>query len=166
MVNLKNYSVILRILLAVFVFAGNNLHAAMTEPQKVNALPQPQANLKPDEVVRIVINSLSYNDTPYADAGIATAFNFASPTNKANTGPLTRFITMVNNGYGLMLNHLSSEFSEVVFKDSAAYQVVKLIARNGAEVVYAFRLSQQQEGEYEGMWMTDAVWEISSQQSY
>lgn len=166
MTMLKSYSAGLRILLAAFLLAGNYVNAAMTEPRQLQALPQPAVNLKPEEVVRIVIDALSHNDTPYADAGIATAFNFASPANKANTGPLKRFVTMVNNGYGLMLNHLSSEFSEVVYKDFSAYQVVKLIAYNGAEVVYAFGLSQQQEGEYEGMWMTDAVWEISSQQSY
>ena len=165
---LKRFSAVLGLLLTVFVFAGNSpdAAAAITEPRQPVALPQPQLNLKPDEVVRIVVKALSQNDTPYNDAGIATAFNFASPANKVNTGPLKKFIIMVNSGYGLMLNHLSSEFSEVVFKDSAAYQIVKMIARNGTEAVYAFRLSQQQEGEYEGMWMTDAVWEISSQQSY
>ena len=65
-----------------------------------------------------------------------------------------------------MLNHSSSEFSEVVFEGSVAYQIVKLVAHDGTEVVYAFRLSQQQGGKYEDMWMTDAVWEISSQRSY
>lgn len=163
---LKNYSAVLGFLLAVLVFVSNGANAAMTEPRQVEALPQPGFDLDPGEVVRIVINALSHNDTPFTDAGIITAFNFASPSNKASTGPLKRFVTMVNNGYGLMLNHFSSEFSEVVYKDSSAYQVVKLIAYNGAEVVYAFRLSQQQKGKYEGMWMTDAVWEISSQQSY
>jgi hypothetical protein len=166
MVTRNSYSASLGILLAVFVYTGNDVNAAMTEPRQGEALPQPGVDLKPGEVVRIVINALSHNDTPFTDAGIITAFNFASPSNKASTGPLKRFVTMVNSGYGLMLDHVSSEFSEVVFKDSAAYQVVKLIAYDGTEVVYAFRLSLQQEGEYEGMWMTDAVWEISTQRSY
>jgi hypothetical protein len=166
MVTLKSYSAVFSILLAVLVFAGINANAATTEPRQAEALAQPEVDLKPGEVVRIVINALSHNDIPFTDAGIVTAFNFASPANKASTGPLKRFVTMVNNGYSLMLNHFSSEFSEVVFKDSAAHQIVKLIAYDGTEVVYAFRLSQQQKGKYKGMWMTDAVWEISSQRSY
>ncbi len=166
MVTLQSYSAVLSILLAVFVYAGNDVNAAITEPRQVAALPQPEVDLEPGEVVRIVINALARNDTPFKDAGIYTAYNFASPDNKANTGPLKKFVTMVNRGYSLMLNHSSSEFSEVVFEGSVAYQIVKLVAHDGTEVVYAFRLSQQQGGKYKDMWMTDAVWEISSQRSY
>lgn len=50
-----------------------------------------------------------------------------------------------------MVDHLSCEFSEVVFKDSLAYQIVKLITRNGTEAVFAFRLSQQRGDEYQEM---------------
>ena len=32
----------------------------------------------------------------------------------------------------------------------------------GAGAVFAFRLSQQQDGEFDGMWMTDAVWPVAS----
>lgn len=162
---LKSFAAVCTLLL-VLVTVGNGISAAVIDPRQVEALPRPDADLEPGEVVRIVIEALSHNDIPFADAGIATAFRFASPANKASTGPLNRFTTMINKGYSLMLNHISSEFSEVVFKDSAAFQVVKLIAQNGTEVVYVFSLSQQREGEYQGMWMTDAVWEISSQQSY
>lgn len=152
--------------LAVIVFSSNHLNAAFSEAPQTSHLPQPQLNLKPEQVVRIVIEALANNDSPYADAGIATAFNFASPANKVSTGPLKRFTSMVNAGYGLMLNHLSSEFSELVIKDSVAYQMVKLMAHNGTQVVYAFRLSQQTQGEFEGMWMTDAVWEVSKRKAY
>ncbi len=33
-----------------------------------------------------------------------------------------------------------------------------MVGNNGAEVIFAFRLSRQLDGEYKGMWMTDAVW--------
>ena len=154
-------------LILLFVFSTTVLNAAITSAPLELKLPHPQINLKPEEVVRIVIEALADNDKPFSDAGIATTFNFASPANKANTGPLEKFTAMVKGpGYGLMINHLSSEFSEVVYKDSLAYQVVKLIARNGSEVVYAFRLAKQNEGEFQGMWMTDAVWQISRQNSF
>lgn len=165
MVRVKHF---LSTFMLIMLLATTNtcLNAAVTEYQASADLPGPHADLKPEDVVRIVIDALAHNDTPYVDAGIATTFNFASPANKINTGPLTRFTTMVKSGYGMMLDHQSSEFSEVVYKDSTAYMIVKLVASNGSEVAYAFRLSQQSEGEYQGMWMTDAVWQLSSQQSY
>lgn len=149
------------------MMASPSLIAAISTSNSEAQLSQPHIDLKPQEVVRIVINALADNDTPFIDAGIATTYNFASPGNKVSTGPLAKFTAMVKGpGYGLMVDHLSSEFSEVVFKDGMAYQIVKLIARNSTEVVFAFRLSQQVEGEYKGMWMTDGVWPISSQSSF
>jgi len=43
-----------------------------------------------------------------------------------------------------------------------ACQMVKISAISGAEAVFAFRLIQQQDGEFGGMWMTDAVWPVAS----
>lgn len=164
MVTLKQISILSGLLL---LMASSGLVAGMSASNSETQLPQPRVDLKPEEVVCIVINALADNDTPFINAGIATTFNFASPGNKVSTGPLAKFTEMVKGpGYGLMVDHLSSEFSEVVFKDGMAYQIVKLIARNSTEVVFAFRLSQQSEGEYEGMWMTDAVWPVSSQSSF
>ncbi|MSV29914.1 MAG: hypothetical protein EXQ52_14390 [Bryobacterales bacterium] len=55
----------------------------------------PGPALTPAEVVRTQITALRNNDKPRKDAGIATAFRFASPGNRAATGPLDRFILMV-----------------------------------------------------------------------
>lgn len=157
----------LRLFLLLSMLTSNAPNAAITVPDQIAQLPKPEIDLKPEDVVHIVIDALADNDTPFADAGIATTFNFASPDNKVNTGPLKKFTAMVKGpDYGPMVNHLSSELSEVVYKDGMAYQMVKLIARDGAEIIFAFRLSQQLEGEFRDMWMTDAVWPISSQSSY
>jgi hypothetical protein len=37
---------------------------------------------------------------------------------------------------------------------------VQLKGKNGIEIVFAFRLSKQIDGEFDGMWMTDAVWPV------
>lgn len=167
MVRLKQISIQYRPLLLLLAFVSSSLNAGIAASNPAIQLPQPQINLKPQEVVRLVVNALADNDTPFTDAGIATTFNFASPANKVNTGPLEKFTAMVKGpSYGLMVDHLSSEFSEVVFKDSLAYQIVKLITRNGTEAVFAFRLSQQSGDEFQGMWMTDAVWPISTESSF
>ena len=126
-------------------------------------LPGPSLEYGPGDVVRIVIRALATNDQPFDDAGITTTFGFASPANKVNTGPLSKFKLMVRNPtYGVMIDHLSHEFSEVVQTGRTAYQMVRIRAKDGAEVIFAFRLSQQVEGEFEGMWMTDAVWPVAS----
>ncbi len=59
-----------------------------------------------------------------------------------------------------MVNHVESDFSKVVHDDDDAYQLVRLKEENGTEIVFAFRLSKQLDGEFEGMWMTDAVWPV------
>lgn len=136
--------------------------AALGEKPDSMELPQPSAELAPEDVVRIVIGALAHNDEPYTNAGIETTFNFASPANKVNTGPLDRFIRMVKGPpYGIMVDHASSEFSEVVLAGDKAYQMVRLTAADGKAVVFAFRLSKQQGGDFADMWMTDAVWPVA-----
>lgn len=124
-------------------------------------LPQPQPDLKPEEVVKIVVNALANNDLPRPNAGIETTFNFASPENKRNTGPLSKFSQMVRNDrFAVMLDHSSSDFSEVVLHGDSAMQLVRITSHEGAHTVFAFRLSLQQDGPFQGMWMTDAVWPV------
>lgn len=137
------------------------LPAALSDNSDQAAVPQPEVGLEPQDVVSIVINALANNDQPFADAGIATTFAFASPANKVNTGPLGKFTQMVKNDvYGIMVDHVESNFSKVVYDDDNAYQLVQLKGKNGIEIVFAFRLSKQTDGEFDGMWMTDAVWPV------
>jgi len=158
-------STILSTILIAFLAAvmSLSLQAAITEKPEAAGLPQPASDQQPEDVVRIVIEALAHNDKPYANAGIATTFAFASPANKVNTGPLQKFSQMIRTPtYGIMIDHLEHEFSEVVLMGDKAYQMVKIGGSSGAEVVFAFRLSQQFGGEYDGMWMTDAVWPVAT----
>ncbi len=126
-------------------------------------LPTPNVEYAPEDVVRIVIEALARNDEPFADAGIETTFGFASPANKVNTGPLGRFVSMVkDHPYGIMVDHVESEFSEVRYMGGSAVQLVYLLGRDGRGVVFAFRLSRQGEGPFKDMWMTDAVWPVAT----
>ena len=117
------------------------LQAGVSDKPAAEPLPQPTVELKPEDVVRIVIKALANNDLPYPDAGIATTFNFASPANKVNTGPLEKFVRMVKaEPYGPMVDHVASEFSEVVYMGHQAYQMVHLTGADGRGIIYAFRL--------------------------
>jgi len=129
-----------------------------------SSLPMPNTSLQPGEIVKIVIDALANNNNPYPDAGIETTFNFASPANKVITGPIERFTSMVKGPvFGVMINHKQSEFSEVVLAGNRAYQMVRLLTRDGEAAHFAFRLGLQGEGEYRGMWMTEAVWPLATE---
>lgn len=117
---------------------------------------QPAEKLTPQEVVRIVVNSLKDNDAQ-SDAGIARVFSFASPANKLSTGPLSRFTMMIKKGFPDMLNHSSARYDPMEVDSNTAVQAVWLMTPSGAELGYAFQLSRQVDGEYAGMWMTDMV---------
>ena len=147
--------------------AGAALAAVDSDPAIAPVLPTPSVEYAPEDVVRIVIESLAQNDKPFADAGIETTFGFASPANKVNTGPLGRFVSMVkDHPYRVMVDHVESEFSEVRYLGGSAVQLVYLLGRDGRGVVFAFRLSRQGEGPFKDMWMTDAVWPVASANTF
>jgi hypothetical protein len=138
----------------------SSIVSAATNTESPNAT-SPSPNLTPQDVVKIVVNALANNDNPHPDAGIEITFNFASPANKSNTGPLARFSSMVKSPvFGVMLNHKKSEFSKVVRGEGTAIQIVKITTQSNIEVHFAFRLGLQVGGEFKGMWMTEAVWPV------
>ena len=116
----------------------------------------PKPELKPDEVVRTVIEALKANDDK--DGGIAITFDFASPANQEMTGPLERFIPMVKSpAYAPMLNHKSAEYGKLQVRDDLAQQLVTIVDAEGNEAAYVFRLSKQADGDRKGCWLTDGV---------
>lgn len=117
----------------------------------------PATDYSPQEVVRIVIEALGNNGTLGADEGIATVFRFASPGNRANTGPLERFTTMIKRGFSDMLDHEGSRYDEMEISGNTAVQAVWLLTASGEEVGYAFQLGKQPDGTFADMWMTEAV---------
>ena len=74
----------------------------------------PSPNLKANEIVMIQLNAMKQNDQ--TNKGIEITFRFASPKNKIQTGPLSRFIMLVKNpAYSPLLNHLSSTFLDLKY---------------------------------------------------
>ena len=127
-----------------------------TPPQE--EIPKPNPKLSPEEVVSIVLQALQHNDTPTKNSGIAITFGFASPANRAITGPLDRFIELVNNPlYKPMLNHRHAERGSIRVAGDMARQRVTLFDAEGRRAIYIFTLSKQQEEPYKDCWMTDGV---------
>ena len=120
--------------------------------------PSPSPDWTAAEVIRLQVEALQDNDTPHADAGIETAFEFASPGNRSATGPLPRFTRMVHGpAYRDMLGFERAEYGPVRIEGDRAAQEVTLVQRDGRRTTYLFGLSRQSGGEYDGCWMTDAV---------
>ena len=89
--------------------------AQESEPDRANPLSDalvPDSTFSPSEVVRVQLEALRHNDEQ--DRGIAVAFRFASPANRGNTGPLSRFIAMIKEGpYALMLGFREAAYGPV-----------------------------------------------------
>jgi hypothetical protein len=130
---------------------------APTAPDYViDAQPKPEHS--PQQVVRIVVDALRFNDAPTADAGIATTFRFASPNNRAVTGPLERFTAMIKTpAYIPMLIATGVRFGEMKIENDRAEQYVQLQMPDGSRLTYHFMLSKQSDAPYADCWMTDGV---------
>lgn len=120
--------------------------------------PEPSPDLTPAEVVGIQLDALRANDAPYPDAGIETAFRFASPANQVATGPLDRFAVMVKGPvYGDLLGFARADRGSIAVEGDRAAQRVTLTHADGRRAIYVFVLSRQDGGPCDGCWMTDAV---------
>ena len=130
---------------------------ALAESPTARPDPEPSPDLTPGEVIRVQVEALGSNDQPVEDAGIRAAFRFASPSNRAATGPLDRFTEMIKTGYADMLTFDRAEYGALRIEGDVAAQEVTLVQADGRRTTYLFGLSRQTTGEYEGCWMTDTV---------
>ena len=121
------------------------------------AAPKPDPALDPAAVVRFQLDAMAHVDQPVRNAGLATVFGFASPGNRAQTGPLPHFVDLLRKSYPDLLNHRSAILEKAVIKGDQAFQKVELIDRAGHSHRYLFILSRQRDAPYKGCWMTDGV---------
>lgn len=121
-------------------------------------LPEPNPDLTAEQVVQIVLEALQHNDDPCVDCGIRTTFNFASPANRAETGPLPRFIEMVRNPlYIPLLNFDRVELDAATVEEGHAEQRIRVFDQVGNSASYVFMLSKQPGPAWKDCWMTDGV---------
>lgn len=122
-------------------------------------LLKPNPTLKPKEVISIQLNALKDNNNSYLNSGIAQTWEFAHPSNKELTGPLSKFILMMNSpSYSLMLNHFKHKIYFVKKNDNTSYFFVELI--DNKFVKYGFQWIVKKvidDGIYKNCWMTISV---------
>lgn len=140
--------------LALIAFLSSQVLAAAD----LQDTPRPSLELTPADVVKIQVKALGNNDDPTPDAGIAIAYRFAAPANKAATGPLPRFAMMLKGpAYGPMLNHTGARFGKMEVNGDRATQLVILETQDAGLVSYRFTLGKVDLGPLAGCWMTYGV---------
>ena len=122
-------------------------------------LLKPSSNLQPQEVISIQLNALKDNDNPYENAGIEQTWEFAHPSNRTFTGPLSSFIKMMYSpSYVIMLYHLEHNIILVSNQPNVSYFFVELTDKEGN--IFGFQWTVEKviiNGEFKDCWMTAGV---------
>ena len=89
----------MRIILFLYIFLiGETVKAELLKPSP---------NLQPEKIISIQLNALKDNNNPYLNSGIEQTWEFAHPSNRKFTGPLSNFKNMMYSpSYVIMLDHL------------------------------------------------------------
>ena len=137
--------------LSLFFFLFTNISNA--------GLVKPNSNLKPFDVLMIQLNSLKNNNTPYEDAGIEQAWEFAHPINKTSTGPLERFKQMIySESYKILISHENNKI--IILKETTKQFVYKVyvLTENKKKYYYIWQIEKvEQKGKLKNCWMTMGV---------
>ena len=127
-------------------------------PARAAEMVYPNPDIAPAEVIAIQLKGLQYNDSPEIDAGIRQTWAFAHPRNRAMTGPLQRFATMLKGqGYNMMLYHASHQIVPANSGNGWRQFDVFMESRNGKLLQFAWIVEKVTEGRYKDCWMTVAV---------
>jgi hypothetical protein len=119
----------------------------------VAAQPRPTPAMGPGEVVRTVVTALHNNNSPIPNAGIFTAYQFASARNRAVTRPYGYFLAIAkSDSFAALLHNDSFDTDAVVITGGSAQEMVTLHRKGRPDVRFRFNLSLQQ-----GCWMVDGV---------
>jgi Domain of unknown function (DUF4864) len=133
------------------------------------AQPRPNSSIGPGEVIQAVVRALENYNSPSPNAGIFTAYQFASPANRANTGPYGNFLRLVKNpAFAPLLVRHATEFGPLNVEGDHAEREVRLRTGDGRQARFYFVLSrqnsQQTQGRCAGCWMVDQVSIIRAEQ--
>ena len=118
--------------------------------------PEQQARraTEPGEAIQIMTAALRNNNLPIPNAGIFTAFQFASPANHASTGSYGNFLMIVKTAdYAPMLHDNPHELNGLAVSGDHAEQILRVKLKQGGTASYKFDVTRQNDGG----WMVDGV---------
>ena len=127
-------------------------------PLKAELL-KPNPSIKPEEVISIQLLALQKNNVPFNNAGITQTWEFAHPSNRQYTGPLEKFILMMNSpSYIIMLEHQFHNIIPVSQEDDIAFFFIELTDKPGNKFGFQWTLQKVlTKGNYKNCWMTVGV---------
>ena len=120
---------------------------------------KPNTNISPAQVIKIQLQGLMKNDSPYTDQGIEQTWEFAHPSNQRFTGPLSRFKEMIKGeSYSMLLNHISHEIKEIYTDEKKAIYEVTIL--DSGKKYFKFRWEVERfldKGPLKNCWLTTVV---------
>jgi len=122
-------------------------------------LPAPHTERSPEGVLKVVLDGLRTTDEPHADAGLRTAFNFASPEFRTRVGgSLESFVQTLTDPINRpLVDHEAAHRGRLTVDDDEASEQVVVTGEDGETNTYEFFLRTVADGKYEGCWMVDGV---------
>ena len=122
-------------------------------------LLKPSNELKPIDVVKIQLSALKNNNIPYKNAGIKQTWEFAHPSNKKSTGPLSRFIKLLNDkNYNALLNHFEHKIVEIFKSENKFIYEVTVLDKEKFFLKYNWQVEKLlNEGPLDNCWLTTSV---------
>jgi len=111
---------------------------------------EPCPSLEPKQVVELQILALLHQD-------VAKCFQFASPANRLNTGPLERFTQMIQSHYSIMLKADGYVIHSCDGTESNRFIILYYHGDPVRTLSFLWIVSKQDSGEYENCFMTDSV---------
>ena len=122
-------------------------------------LIKPSIEIDPAKVVNIQLSGLMKIDNPSKNQGIKQTSEYAHPANKKYTGPLPKFINLLQSeSYKMLLNHLDNEITEV-FKSINRYGFeVTILALDKKYYKFQWVVEKYYEdGPLKDCWLTTSV---------
>ena len=116
---------------------------------------EPTCERPPGLVIAIQVGALRNND-PATDEGIAAAWRFASPRNRAALGSVEGFAETLESGYRPLLDAERVAYGPIQRDGGRATQTVTVTV-DGERSRYRWTLRRQSGGRYDGCWMTASV---------
>ena len=143
-------SKILKLSIIFFLLSFSSVSSEMVKPN---------INIKPDQVIKIQLQGLMKNDSPYRDKGIEQTWEFAHPSNQRFTGPLSRFKEMIKgDSYNMLLNHISQEVMEIYSDDKKAVYEVTVLDSNKKYFKFRWQVEKfLDKGPLKNCWLTTVV---------
>lgn len=144
--------------LLMMVILMGSLIGTVTAPARATDLVVPDPSIAAVEVVAIQLKALQFNDNPTENFGILQTWNFAHPRNRAMTGPLPRFASMLmGRPYGTLLNHNSHQISPTLDEGTIKQFDVLMETKMGQVLLFQWTVEKVTSGEFADCWMTIGV---------